>query len=430
MKFRCQRLGTVFLGAFMLFLFSSPAPGIPQEETVEEVSPEEAPWDFIRDLGHTSGNVRFQYGGRFVFDGIKYGRNNKRKSGLEIDTARISVLAQYETTQLRIEPDLIGVDSARNLRDAWVAWEYYPGHCLTLGQFMVASATEGATREDAMPVAGYGFTTYLNSRYDMGLCAEGDLLPGELWYSVTSVAGKGFGLEGRRRESALYGLRLVHHPFARIDEAGAGTYLNGLYWGAGLTYTPDFDDPIVLVTPFESMVFTTPDLHGSRSCWLHWEAGYCAGPIRIGGERIEGSINNVPVGGGEKIDLDQLTAWTAYASINLTGFKPEWEQGRWLSMREAEIDEEPTGRGRHGRWEMAARYSNADLDRNLFIHGLTDYNPSTQEVRTFSLHLNYYPVKKAQLSLGWVNTIADHELTPFGGTNRDSTFVLRLALNF
>lgn len=404
------------------------------KEVIEEIEEPEATLeetlDFMGGIGHTSGSVRFQYGGRFVFDGIKYGRNNKRDSGFEMDTARFIVHAQYETTRMRFEPDLIGVDSPRNMRDAWVSWEYYPGQCLTAGQFMVASGTEGATREDALPLAGYGFTTYLNGRYDMGVCAEGDLLPRELWYSLTHVTGQGFGLEGRRRKSVLSSVRIVHHPFARVDEAAGGAWLNGLYWGAGLAYTPDFDDPIVMVTPFESTVFTTPDLNGGSSSWLHWEAGYSAGPFRIGGERIEGSVNNVPVGNGNRVDMDQLTAWSAYASFNFTGFEPEWEHGRWLSMREAEIDDEPTGRGRYGRWEMAARYSNMDLDRNLFIHGLTDYNPSTQEARTFSLFLNYYPVTKARIALGWVNTIADHELTTFGNTSRDSAFVLRLALNF
>ncbi|MFH2000769.1 MAG: porin [Planctomycetota bacterium] len=395
--------------------------GIPQE-------PEDEPWDLINDLGYSTGGLQLQYGGRFVFDLIKYGDDNKRRNGFEFDTARLVAMGQYESFYFRVEPDLIGVDSARNLRDAWMTWEYLPGHFMTAGQFFVASGTEGATREDALPLAGYGFTTYLNGRYDLGINLYGDLLPKELWYSLTGAAGKGFDLEGIRRESELYSLRLVHHPLIRIDPAGY--WLKGFFWGAGVAFTPNFDDPIVLVTPLESTVFITPDLDGQGSRWFHLEAGYAVGPFRFGGERIEGRIDGVLVGNGHRTDFEQLSAWTTYASWNLTGYEPEWEQGRWLSIGEAEMGKDPSSRGRYGCWEMAVRYSNADMDRKLFNYGLTDYNPSTQEVRTFSLHLNYYPVKKAQISLGWVKTLADHELSTFGGTSRDSSFVLRLALNF
>ena len=58
----------------------------------------------------------------------------------------------------------------------------------------------------------------------------------------------------------------------------------------------------------------------------------------------------------------------------------------------------------------------------FFQAGITDYDPSTQEVRTFGLALTGQPLRAFRLGLGFTKTIADHELTTFGGTNRDSTF--------
>ena len=119
--------------------------------------------------------------------------------------------------------------------------------------------------------------------------------------------------------------------------------------------------------------------------------------------------------------MDQLTAWTAYAACNVTGEDVAWRRGRWLPLRKASHD--------FGRVEIAVRYSNADIDRRLFTHDLTSYDPSTQEVRTFSLNLNWVPVQGLRIGAGWIKTIADHELTTFGGTHRDSSFLVRVALD-
>ena len=81
-----------------------------------------------------------------------------------------------------------------------------------------------------------------------------------------------------------------------------------------------------------------------------------------------------------------------------------------------------------GRWEIGARYSNADIDRELFIYDFTYYGQSTQEVRTFSLNLNWQPRDQVRFSVEWVKTIADHDLVTFGDTDRDSSFMLRFEL--
>jgi phosphate-selective porin len=83
-----------------------------------------------------------------------------------------------------------------------------------------------------------------------------------------------------------------------------------------------------------------------------------------------------------------------------------------------------------GCLEIAFRYSNADIDRSLFNFGLTSYGVSTQEVRTATLNLNWYPEDGLAISGGWVKTIADQELGTLGDTDRDSSFFLRTILTF
>lgn len=396
------------------------------QEGPESTPDQDEPWI---PLQHRIGDLKLDFGGRFVVECIKYSHANPRDSGVYFDTARLSFCGRYKDITFLVEPDLLGDDTRHNLREAWAAWDLHPSFRLRAGQIVVALGSEFATREDAMPFMGYGFTSYLDGRLDLGVQADGDLASGLFWYEATATAGKGFDIEGRRRQNEQYSLRLVNRPFALCDDDG-WDLLNGLFWGVGYAFSPDHDDPIVLATPLESVVFVTPDIKGKSSNWLHWETGYAQGPFRVAYERVMGSVNDVRVGSGEEVDFDQLTSWAAYATLNLSGYEPEWDRGRWLSMGEAAHDEEPMGWGRYGRWELAARYSNADLDRGLFDYGFTTYDPSTQEVRTFSLNLNWLPVRKARLSLGWVKTIADHELRVFGDTNRDSSVVFQVALNY
>jgi hypothetical protein len=394
-------------------------------------------YDIVSDQGYRSesGDLTLKLGGRFVMEIMKYSHANPRDSGFEFDTARLSFEGSYRDFSWRVEPDLIGVDTRNNLYEAIGTWDIHPAFRLSSGLMKVALSTEFATLDEASPLIGYGFASYLAGRFDWGVRADGDLVEGTLWYEATATTGNGFDLEGERMDNSQYSLRIVAHPFARHDFTGS--FLKGLFVGAGYAFSPDHDEPIIVATPFESVVFATPDIPGSQSKYLHLELGYTNGPFRLVLERVRGSVDEVPISPTQDLDMDQLTSWQAYATWNITGFEPEWERGRWLSMREADRDEEETGKGRYGRWELAARYSNADMDRSLFDYGYTNYTLSTQEVRTFSANLHWYldqffrdRLKNMRLSLGWVKTIADHEIRSLGGTNRDSSFVFQVALQF
>lgn len=361
---------------------------------------------------------RLHGGGRLVVDAIKYGHANARRSGLEVDEAQLLLEGGYgEDLAFRVQPDLLGIDTRHNLYDAWASLRFCPEATLTAGQIRLALGTEYATRPEDLPLIGYGFTSFLDGRHDWGARLDGELLARSFWYDLAAVAGHGFGVDGQDLNSPQFSLRCVVTPFAATDLPA----LQGFFGGAGLAYSPRYDDPLRLTTPLDSTVFTVRDLDGDDAFWRHLELGYFWGPFRCGFESSVGAVGDVPTGGGRTEDMDQLTAWTAYAAWNLTGEETAWRRGRWVPA--------PAASSRFGRVEIAARYSNADVDRGLFDGGLTDYDPSTQEVRTFTLNLNWYPAGGVRVSAGWVKTLADDELTAFGGTNRDSALLLRLALD-
>ncbi len=375
------------------------------------------------------GDFSLEIGGRIALDAIKYGHANKRSSGLEMDYAALSIAGQFKLLRWRIEPDLIGRNTPDNIYDAWIALAIWPELRFTAGQFRVALGSEYATREEYLPFTGYSFTSYLDGRYDVGLRADGDLFKSILWYEATAVMGEGFNPEGGRLESPMFALRLVGHPFGRIkDTTRFWRFFKGFFAGVSFAHTTDFDDPIRLSTPFESRVFRTRDLDGDSGQWVHYEFGYHRGPFRLAYEHTTGTADDVPVGRGEKEDMDQLTSWVVYASWNITGEEQVWKSGGWVKPEKASSEKNGFFDFLPGRWEIGARYSNADIDRDLFVYDFTYYGQSTQEVRTFSLNLNWQPRDQMRFSLEWVKTIADQDLVTFGDTDRDSSFMLRFEL--
>ncbi|MEW6743876.1 MAG: porin [Planctomycetota bacterium] len=359
----------------------------------------------------------------FVLEGIKYSYANERESGLDFDWA--SLIFEGNVDQrffFRAEPDLVGVDTPRNLYEAWLAWELDPALKLTIGQMRIGLGSELATPIEDFPLTGYSFTSYLDGRYDLGLRADGELLEASLYYDAVAAAGSGFDLEGHLRENPQFSLRLVASPWRE----SATPFLSGFFAGGAIAYSPDWDDHILVATPLESTVFVTPDFEGDAARWIHLEAGWAGGPVRFGGEVIRGEVSSVPLPAGGELDMDQLTAWTAYASWVVTGQEITWKRGAWQHP----LASVPAEEGWQDAVEVAARYSNADIDRSLFDAGYTSYDPSTQEVRTFSLDVNWYFTQRLRFAAGWVKTLADHELTTFGGTSRDSSFVLRAELAF
>jgi hypothetical protein len=369
------------------------------------------------------------FGGQLAADAVLYDQDNTKDSGLRWETVNLLVTGVCEDKfHFHLEPDLLGIDTENNLYEAWGGWDITPALHLSVGQVKAALSTEFATRPENLPSIDYAFSSYLDGRYDPGVQIDGLLLDNAFWCQGTATAGAGFDLDGNRKSDPQASLRAVLFPARQTDI----DLLKGGFVGLGYAWSPDYDDEIFLQTPLRSTVFTTPHLHGDEFQSLHLEAGWYSGAFRAGAERVTAGINDVRIGGGSTEDMDQLTSWTAFASWNITGEKMRWARGKWLPPR-LDGRREPAFEWMEavdipGCLELAARYSNADIDRGLFDSGITTYDPSTQEVRTATINLNWYPRPGLKIIAGWVKTIADDELSTLGGSNRDSSAILRTIL--
>jgi hypothetical protein len=382
----------------------------------------------VPELRFRNFDVEWRAGVWATIDGII---GDPRDDSFGVTDLRPTVEGRWRQFSFRVEADAMGVDTPRNLYEAWAGVEFAPWLRVTGGQVRVALGSEFATHESRLPWVGYSFPAYLDGRHDVGVRIDGAI--GEwLWYQAAAVAGHGFDLEGHRRESPQLSLRGVIHP-ARVfgsSEQGICGALRGFHAGLGIAELTDGDDPVHISTPLQSQIFDTPDLDGDSGQWVHVELGYVCGPFQLGYERTVGSIDDVPIP-GDTANMDQLTGFSVGAALNLTGERRGWQGGAFVPATEPRR----AGGGLlpwlpDGRWEIAARHSNADIDRDLFDLGYATYDVSSQETRTFSLAVSWEPCERARLAFEWVKTIPDSELSSLDGRNRDSSFVLRLEIRF
>ena len=286
----------------------------------------------------------------------------------------------------------MGADTPDHLYEAWAGWSFSDAFVLKAGLLPIPLGSEAALRPEELPVPGRSFTSFLTMRTDLGLRAEGDLDAFE--WEATAGSGHSFGLDGRRRGSPVLAARARVEPW------------KWCHLGAGAERLFDFEEPLVTEVPLGDVVFLTPDLDGTAGRFLLGEVGVDLAPAKAWLEVVRGAS----WGGNSR--YDEYTAWTAVGAVDL-------------------------GRG----WEVGLRYSNGDIDRDLFRDGRTTYDPSTQEVRSFSAMIGWRPVERLRLAVGWVKTIADDSLTVFGGGppttvprapggNRDSSFLFRIEAAF
>jgi hypothetical protein len=391
-------------------------------------------WGVLRGFNTQAEGWDVHLGGQLAVDALYYDSDNAKDSGFRWETVNVLFAGNYENRLfLHVEPDLLGIDTRNNLYEAWAGWHFDSALRVKAGQVKVALNTEFATREENRAALDYSFSSYLDGRYDLGLQIDGSLWSNLFWYETTAVAGNGFDLDGNSRDAAQFSIRAVAFPLNRLRFE----WLKGAFAGLSFAYSPDFDDELFLATPLRSTTFATKDLDGDSARWLRGEVGWFWGPLRMGAERVHGAVNDVKVSSGGRKDFDQLTSWSAYGAWYITGQRARWKQGRWLGP----LLEPAAGQNNAefdfmrffdslGCLEIAFRYSNADIDRDLFKEGLTDYGISSQEVRTATLNLNWYPRDGLVINAGWVKTIADQDLSTFGGTDRDSSFILRTILTF
>jgi hypothetical protein len=355
-------------------------------------------------------------GGLATLELIDWGSANDKDDGLETDALSLLLSGRLGAADVFVDVDLDGEDTRHNLREAWVDGSVGGDHWLRAGWLRVALGSEFATREEDLPSIGYTFPSSENGRFGPGVALDGYPVPW-LWWQATATAGHDANLSGDQLEEKQFSLRAMATP-----EPGADGAFEGLFGGLALATTTDLDGPLHVETPLDQSIFTTETLEGERRTTVVVEMGYRSPGFRFGAENSTGKLSGVALPGGGEQTFDEIGGWSAYLAWNLRGTSQVWSRGRWLPHDLQQGEELPV--------ELSVRYSNADIDRDLFDTGLASFGTSIQEVRSITVALSAYLQPLTRVAVAYVGIVGDQEISRFGDHDSDQSLVVRLDQRF
>lgn len=382
--------------------------------------------------------------GEGVIDAIDYDSRNSRNDRVRLDRALLRVDGRvHEDIHWRVTGDLKGIDTRFGFAEGWASWSQWKSLRLTGGLIPIPLGIEDSLRRADYSFVAHSFPSYLSGRTDFGLSVDGEIEEGLLYYQVSAAAGEGFDSFGQRRGDPQLAGRLMTYPLRRFDSRVQLLdyeipLLSGLFFSTSYAWTPHFEGHIDVATELRNQLFLTPRLDargGSRLYFLGY--GVDAGPFRFIHEWVNGSLFELRTPTAGRRDLEnQITGMAVSLAWMVTG---EPYDTRTFAQRDGRprtfpsrplLAHSPTQSPGYGALELAARYANGDIDRDFFNLGLTDFTVSSQEFRTFTFAINWFPIWNVRVSTEVVRVIADQFPGVFDSHGRDTSFILRLQLQF
>ena len=357
-------------------------------------------------------------GGLITATATDYGDDNAKDDGFDLDAIDLIATGRFGNGVFLIDIDTLGEDTKYNLREAWIEGPVAPHHWLRVGQLRSALSSEFATREEDLPVPGYGFNTWMTGRYGPGVRIDGDLANDDssVWWGATLTGIK----EGDLRKNDVGGPQLAVR-FDITPTTDARGEFEGAFFGGAVAWAGDVHGPLHLENPVDVTVITTSSLHGDeRQSWA-LEGGWRTERARAGAEFANVQFSDVDTGPSDETfsDNEAFTAWVAY---NVQGRTPAWKRGAWQPYMLKHGDEMPI--------ELGLRFSHANIDGDFFGAGLAAPGLAARNVDSLTASAAAYVTALTKVSLGWVRTNADAPVGNFGGDHNDDSFVMRLDQRF
>lgn len=427
--------------------FAALAPLSAEADDGGQVSPGEGFVFENRDRG-----LRADLDGLFALDGVIYDSRNSRDSEVRFDRALLGGTAQWrEIVEARALFDLAGIDTRDGVWEAWAAARHERVARLSAGLLPIALGVEDSFSEGARPLPGYpSFASFLSGRADLAVELDGEWREGLLSFDLSYAFGHGFDRLGQHRGDPQVAVRALSYPLRFADASvDVGPYhlplLSGFFVSFGYAWLLDYDAQLDVATPLRNKLFDTERLDGRGGANWHLGFGVDFGPLRIVHETVKGGIRDLllPNGIREDIEGDEITSWHVLVAWRITGEPYDSRPFRQRDLRRPTPPRRPLdGAGEARGWgalELAARYANADIDRDLQLFGLVAPNPSvtgpepfrsSQEFRTFSAGLNWDPTAYLRVSGEVVRVIADQHPAAFDSHGRDTSGLVRVQYAF
>ncbi len=371
-----------------------------------------------RSLTFKGDDFSFQVGGRLQLDAAAYDADqngNDFGNGSRVRRAFLDVRGSaYEHWNYRFQYDFArpgGSDSsARGIRDAWLQYTGF-APAITVGQFKEPFGLEHLTSSLHTTFVERGLTNAFTPDRRIGIGISDN---GNHWTYALGVFGE--TAEGDVDNEGDEGWDITGRvTYAPLNSNGKVVHL-GL---AGRQHTPeDSSNSLRFRERPESNITnvrlvdtgTLTDVENIQFAGL--EAAAVFGPFSLQSEWIDTQVSR----DNGTDDLD-FSAWYAYTSFFLTGESRPYKNGVFDRIK----PKSTVGQGGIGAWELALRYSQADL---------TDGSVTGGEEENLTFGVNWYATQNVRLSANYVKVL---ELDRAGNQYHDEKLdsaVVRAQIDF
>lgn len=346
-----------------------------------------------RSLTFKGDDFSFRVGGRLQLDAAAYDADqdgNDFGNGSRVRRAYLDVRGTvYEHWNYRFQYDFArpgGSDSsARGIRDAWVQYSgFVPA--ITVGQFKEPFGLEHLTSSLHTTFVERGLTNAFTPDRRIGIGISDN---GNQWTYALGVFGE--TAEGDVDNEGDEGWDITGRvTYAPLNSDGNVVHL-GL---AGRQHTPEDssnslrfrerpESNITNVRLVDTGALT--DVEDIQFAGL--EAAAVFGPFSLQSEWIDTQVSRD--NGADDLDF---SAWYAYTSFFLTGESRPYKNGVFDRIK----PKSTVGQGGIGAWELALRYSQADL---------TDGSVTGGEEENLTFGVNWYATQNVRLSANYIKVL-------------------------
>lgn len=296
--------------------------------------------------------------------------------------------------EFSVMPDFGG--GVTTIQDAYLDVRYSDKGRLRVGKFKVPLGLEVLQPDTGILFVERAFTSSLAPVRDVGVQLHGELGSGVASYAVGIFNGAldGASADNDANDGKDVAGRVFFQPFRKGKSRARGI-------GVGIAATTGKQEGAVpsYRSPGQLTFFTYASgiAAGGRRTRVFPQASYALGPFRVIGEYVR-SGQEVRKG-TETIEVSN-DAWQGAAAFVLTGETPT---GGVVSPKR------PFGTDKGwGAFELAARYSELDVDDAIFSVGLADAARSASKARALGLGINWYLTRN-------IKYVANYERTQFEG---------------
>ncbi|MDH4099543.1 MAG: porin [Nitrospirota bacterium] len=360
----------------------------------------------------TDKEFSFELGGKVRAD-FRYFDDNSKNDTFDLRKASLKAKGTlYRYFDYRLGADF--ASGTAKLKDAYIAYTYFPRAQIKVGQFKVPFGYEKFLSSKYFPfLHKSSITSALTWTRDRGVGVEGTLLNGYLAYNVGVFNGNGSNTSNNNDDFDYAG-RLIFVPTrgsdGRLQLAVGVSYSYGQQRG-------DDDDEIELKTETKSNnTYFVASIPTSRSYDRHRAsigATIIYGRLMLNGEYMKAVY---------QFDNDaEVTGGSVIAGYLLTDEERTFDDDGQVKYGSVKKPFDP-GKRQWGGWELAARYSWFKVDDRFFqSNGLyrgwsaVDRTSNANAGSAFTTGISWRLNDATRILANWVHSHADNDLA--GGSS-------------